>query len=182
MAEVNVHCLTQKQLAELFGVTPRSIRDWHSEGLPRLESGNYDGAECVAWYANDDGVDQRDRLAAAQAEKAEAENAIRRGELADTNAVSAMWSEMIAAARAKLLSLPTKLSSQIANVSDVGAIAAIIRTEVYAALAELAVPQQGANEGAGNVETAVDHDGQRVGRRKKAPEQRVKRGARTVAN
>jgi phage terminase Nu1 subunit (DNA packaging protein) len=182
MAEVNVHRLTQKQIAELFGVTPRAIRDWHSEGLPRLEDGNYDGAACVTWYANDDGVDQRDRLAAAQAEKAEAENAIRRGELIDTNAVAAVWSEMIAAARAKLLSLPTKLSAQLANVSDVGAIAALIRTEVYAALAELTGTRTGEKEGAQRVAAAVDHDGKPMGRRKAAPQQRVKRGAGAMAN
>lgn len=165
---MNVHDLTQKELAELFNVTPRTIRDWHSEGLPRLEGGNYDGSACVAWYADKDSefADQRQRLAAAQAEKAEAENAIRRGELADTKDVAVKWIGMIASARAKILSLPTKLGPQLANVADVGIIAGLIRAECYAALAELAQPDSYAAEGDSDVAPAAEHDGKRVGRRK----------------
>lgn len=179
---MNVHSLTQKQLAELFGVTPRSIRDWHSEGLPRLEDGNYDGTACIAWYTDRDGefADQRQRLAAAQAEKAEAENAVRRGELADMNTVVAAWTEMIASARAKLLSIPTKLGPQLANVSDVGVIAALIRVEVYAALAELSERRSG--EGVANMERTAGTDGEPVGGRKAKAKQRVERGTGAVAN
>lgn len=181
---MNVHSLTQKQLAELFSVTPRSIRDWHSEGLPRLEDGNYDGSACVAWYTDRDGefADQRQRLAAAQAEKAEAENAVRRSELADTAVVAAAWIEMIASARAKLLSLPTKLGPQLANVADVGAIAALIRVEVYAALAELAEPESTARQSGSRVGAAAGSDGKPVVRRKAKTKQRVERGARAMAN
>jgi phage terminase Nu1 subunit (DNA packaging protein) len=165
---MNVHDLTQKQIAELFAVTPRSIRDWHAEGFPRLETGNYDGAACVAWFASRDGefADQRQRLAAAQAEKAEAENAIRRGELLQASDVGSAWSEMIAAARAKFLSMPTKLGPQIANVGDVGRIAEIIRAEVHEALAELAEYKPDPAQSGEDVDAASAADGLAVGRRK----------------
>lgn len=178
---LNVHSLTQKQLAELFSVTPRSIRDWHSEGLPRLEDGNYDGSACVAWYTDRDGefADQRQRLAAAQAEKAEAENAVRRGDLADTAVVAVAWIGMIASARAKILAMPGKLGPQVATNSDAAACAALIRTEAYAALSELAGPVR---EGARSVGAAAGPDDKRVGRRKAKAKQRVERGTGTVAN
>lgn len=181
---MNVHSLTQKQLAELFSVTPRTIRDWHAEGIPRLEDGNYDGSACIVWYTDKEGefADQRQRLAAAQAEKAEAENAIRRGELADTSAVAAMWIEMIASARAKLLSMPTKLGPQLANVADVGTIATLIRTEVHAALSELAEPSGYATQSHTDVEAASAPDGKPVGGRKAKAKQRVKRRTRPVEN
>lgn len=89
--------------------------------------------------SNSEFDDQRERLAAAQAEKVEMDNAVRRGQLADMNDVVRTWTDHIAAARAKLLSLPTKLSPQITNVADAAIIAAAIRSGIYEALAELAV-------------------------------------------
>jgi phage terminase Nu1 subunit (DNA packaging protein) len=88
--------------------------------------------------AQTDFDNQRERLAAAQAEKVEMENAIRRRQLADVAAVQAIWADHILAARAKLLSLPSKLGPQLANGTDPAAIAGRIRAEIYAALDELA--------------------------------------------
>lgn len=81
---------------------------------------------------------QRERLAAAQAEKVEMENAVRRGTLADVAAVQGVWADHILAARAKLLSLPSKLGPQLTNATDPAAIAGRIRAEIYVALNELA--------------------------------------------
>lgn len=87
---------------------------------------------------SDEFDDQRQRLAAAQAEKHEMENSLRRGELADSAKVQAAWSEHISAARAKLLSMPTKLGPQLTRVADPNIVSARIRAEVYAAINELA--------------------------------------------
>jgi phage terminase Nu1 subunit (DNA packaging protein) len=57
--------------------------------------------------------DQRQRLAAAQAEKVEHENAVRRGELARRADVERFWTDCISAARAKFLSIPTRIGARV---------------------------------------------------------------------
>ena len=81
---------------------------------------------------------QRERLAAAQSEKVEMENAVRRLQLAGVAEVQSTWTDHILAARAKLLALPGKLGPQLTNAADPSVIACRIRTEIYLALAELA--------------------------------------------
>lgn len=137
----NMATLNQQQAAYLLGVTSRSLRDWSD--VPRNPDGTYDGAAVVAWWARrncseSDFDNQRERLAAAQAEKVETENALRRGELADMAAVLSVWVDHIMNARAKLLALPAKLGPQLVNCADAASIAGKIRHEVYASLNELA--------------------------------------------
>lgn len=137
----NMAALNQQQMAYLLGVTSRSLRDWPD--APRNPDGTYDGCAVVQWFirrnnAEADYDSQRERLAAAQAEKVETENALRRGELADMAAVSAVWTEHIMNARVKLLSLPSKLGPQLLNCDDPVLISSRIKAEVYAALNELA--------------------------------------------
>ena len=137
---MNLSALNQTQAAALLSVAPRTLRDWHD--VPRNADGSYPGPALVAYYVGKLGGaseydTQRERLAAAQAEKVEAENAVRRGELAELSAVAAEWSAAIHACRAKLLSMPAKLGPQLTHVADPTVIAARIRAEVYAALVEL---------------------------------------------
>ena len=61
----------------------------------------------------DDYDDQRQRLAAAQAEKVEHENALRRGELASKAEVMRFWTDCIANARQRLLRLPTDIGRDV---------------------------------------------------------------------
>lgn len=120
--------------------------------------------------------DQRQRLAAAQAEKHEMENAVRRGQLADVAKVQAAWAEHIAAARAKLLSMPPKLGPQLTNVADPNIISTRIRVEVNAAINELAeweLPEADGGDRGGDQADGDDLaqpagvNGQPVGRRTK---------------
>ena len=188
----NVHDLTQKEIAELLSVSARTVREWHAEGLPRLGTGNYDGAAVVSWHSAGDEAfaDQRQRLAAAQAEKVEADNALRRREVADVAAVGAMMATANAAVRAKFLSMPSKLGALLVNITDANVIAGRIKTEIYAALAELAdaefeLPPDVAGlapSGNGSIPTAADADSKPMGGRKAPPIVRVKRGAGGMAN
>lgn len=125
---------------------------------------------------------QRERLAAAQAEKVEMENAVRAGQLVEANKVMAAWADHVAAARSKLLGTPTKIGPMATNIKDPNVIATIVRTEIYAAINELAdweppepdgKPGAPAASDAGDVEKPAAADGQRVGRRKQKAEQRV---------
>lgn len=165
---------TQQAAATLLGVTPRTLRDWETagKGVPRNGDGMYPGPELVAWYyshkSGNDYDDQRERLNAAQAEKVETENAVRRGELAQVSDVIRFVSDHIVAARAKILGAAAKLSPQLVGINDPNIIAARIRAEMHAALAELAEwePTVGSEAGAeGNqaLETAARFDSEPVG-------------------
>ena len=141
-----INALTQTQVAALFGVTPRTVRDWAD--APRNGDGSYHGPAIVAYYlakrVGADGEDgerhptQRERLAAAQAEKVESENRVRRGELVEVEQVGVEWDDLVLNARAKLLSLPTKIAPQLVGRTDPNAIRSILRSEINAALIELA--------------------------------------------
>lgn len=131
--------------------------------------------------------DQRQRLAAAQSERVEHENAVRRGELATRADVVRFWTDCIANMRAKALGLGSKVSPRLVNIADANIIAGAIRAEVNAFLAELAdyEPREPAGVVAGSAEdggTAADPDGQRVGRPRAKTEQRKQRGAGAVAD
>ena len=114
------------------------------DSAPRAADGTYNAQKLVEWYVaklsqNEEGFDsQRERLAAAQAEKVETENRLRRAELADMSEVATAWQDHIIAAKSKLLSMPAKLGPQLVNCADAGTIAGRIRSEIYSALVELA--------------------------------------------
>jgi len=138
---VNLYNLTQQEAAALCGVTSRSMRDWAT--CPRNDDGSYDGPKVVQWLvqrASGDGEydNQRERLAAAQAEKVEAENALRRGEVAYVSDVQAVWVDHVSSAKKRILGAGAKLGPQLTNISDASVIAAAIRAELTSALAELA--------------------------------------------
>lgn len=114
--------------------------------------------ERPAGFENEEFTDQRQRLAAAQAEKQEMENALRSGQLADVRDVEQAWADMILACRAKLLVLPGKLAPQLQNVAQATVIEARIRAEVYQALNELGQSEQGEDsEPSNRGEHAEDH-------------------------
>lgn len=135
-----IQCLTQIQAAALLRVSPRTLRDWPD--APRNKDGTYSGPDLVAYYlaklrgSDDDFGDQKQRLAAAQAEKVETENALRRGDLLVASAVVEEWSSYLLIVRERLLAIPTRLASispedQRARVHD------LAKELVYEALTEL---------------------------------------------
>jgi phage terminase Nu1 subunit (DNA packaging protein) len=132
--------MTQSQAAALLSVAPRSLRDWHD--APRNADGSYPGPALVAYYVarltgSGEYDNQRERLAAAQAEKVEHDNAVRRGELVTLPDAEAAWGDCITNARAKLLGLPATLSARVP--ADVRAVVLDeARHLVHAALTELA--------------------------------------------
>jgi phage terminase Nu1 subunit (DNA packaging protein) len=182
--------LTQQQAAEICGVTSRTLRDWAD--APRNRDGSYHARTLVAWLVaraagSGDFDNQRERLAAAQAEKVEHENAVRKGWLADLKVVTKFWADCIAAMRARLLNMGAKLGPQLVNIGDPHVIATAIRAEVHAALAELADYEprpdssvEGVAGGADGPETAADPDDKPVGGRRKAPQQRKQRRTRAL--
>ena len=186
----NLNALTQVQAAALLSVAPRTLRDWHD--APRNPDGTYPGPSLVAFYVGKltgggEFDDQRQRLAAAQAEKVEHENAVRRGELAPRAEVVRFWTDCIANMRAKALARASKLSPQLVNIGDASIIAAAIRADTYAFLAELTDYEPGGRGGvvAGSEEDsspAAGADGRAVGGPRKKAVERKQRRARSVAH
>lgn len=134
-------------------------------------------------------LNQRDRLASAQAEKYELENAISRGEVASLSAIGEQVANANMAIRAKLMSLPSKLGPQLVNIKDANIVSARIKSEVHAALADLAnyrpVPNgvdRLADERDVGVSSAAGSDDKPMGRRKKTAKQRVEFGAGALSN
>jgi phage terminase Nu1 subunit (DNA packaging protein) len=183
--------VTLERAGTLCGVTEKTIRSWIADGMPVLQAGKQgrgakktlvDLVAVLAWYLEQDALDAaKTRLASAQADKHEMENAVRRSELADVKDVNRVWAEMVLATRAKLLTLPTKLAAQLINVSDANLVAARVRSEVYAALEELASGTDSAGAGRSKaaapgrrkpVASAAGADRKRMGRRKQKAEQR----------
>lgn len=182
--------VTLDRAAALCGVTEKTIRSWINDGLPYLQEGKrgrsgvktiVDLVEVMRWFLEQDALDAaKTRLASAQADKHEMENAVRRGELADVNDVARAWGELVMACRAKLLSLPMKLAPQLTNVADPAILASRLRADVEIALGELADGDQGrGGSGRGSarrtkpVPAASESDGERVGGRKSKAQQRI---------
>jgi phage terminase Nu1 subunit (DNA packaging protein) len=133
--------------AELAKVTEKTLRSWIAAGMPVLRQGKQgrgaktivDLRDVLRTAMEQDALDlARTRQHSAQADKLEMENAVRRGDLADVNDVRHAWAELVLALRAKLLTMPTKLATQLTNVSDPNIVATRLRSEVNAALLELA--------------------------------------------
>ncbi len=79
----------------------------------------------------------RARKMEADADLAELELLQAKKELLSANDVLSSWTEVLAAMRAKMLSLPTITAPLIANETDIGAIQHIIETQIHEALNEL---------------------------------------------
>ncbi len=127
--------LTQQDAAWLIGITPRALRDMNA---PRAEDGTYNARTLIEWRYRKDFTSQRERLHSAQAEKAELDLAVRRGELLEAEEVVKTWSDHIARARLRLRSIPHRVAAQIAVKTSAPAIATLLLDEIDEALTELA--------------------------------------------
>jgi len=83
----------QERIADVFGVAPKTIVEWQEQGFPIAFRGSpgipseYESKDCIDWLvgrelAKAQAERPQDRLARAQAEKIEMQNAVTRGELA----------------------------------------------------------------------------------------------------
>lgn len=122
----------------------------------------------------------RTRKVAAEAEIAELELAKVRGELALVQDVIKAWDDVLAALKAKLLAVPTKMGPILAAETDAGEIQQQLEDQIRECLNELsnydplsdpssaAVIVDGAEEGDGDIEATAKTKRKSVGRPKKA--------------
>jgi phage terminase Nu1 subunit (DNA packaging protein) len=109
--------------------------------VPRNDDGTFDAPAVVQWRiarAEARGeLDQRQRLARAQAERVERQNEIEAGALIPAAQAVEVWSSILTDARNKMLAVPSKLAPRLAY-QPVEVVAATLREEIHQVLTDLA--------------------------------------------
>lgn len=124
---------------ELDGLAPDEVVELGAGNSPRWKlSRVFQHLKAKGVNRGEDVTDPRNRLAAAQADKHEMENELRRGELIEASEARSRWANYVLNCRAKLLSMPTSVATRLINIADPNTIVRILREYVYAALDELA--------------------------------------------
>jgi phage terminase Nu1 subunit (DNA packaging protein) len=201
---------SQAEVAEHLFLNQASVSDLVRRGvLAKVARGAYDLVACRKAYilhireqaagraavTAEDGeelldlVQQRARLAKEQADKTAMENAARRAETITRTDFVRATQGVIVQARAKLLSIPSKLAAVLAGIDTPRAVQDRLTTAIHEALAELAGTRgvssppgepgsggsdNGSDEGVG---AAAPPDRKRVGRPKPKVKPRGKRRA-----
>jgi len=131
------------EAALFLGLPERSFYRLVEKGaIAKQEDGNFLLGELAeayykSLYDSESLTVAKTRLTKAQAEKAELELAEERGELHRATAVVSVWAENVINAKAKLLSIPSKLAPQLAGLSA-AEIEALLKKEISEVLHELA--------------------------------------------
>jgi len=131
------------------------------------------------------------RLKKFQADKTELEVEVLKGNLLHGETVQATWADFIGACRAKLVALPSTAAPRVTGLS-VSEVETELRDLIHPALEELKEYEPGHYGATGSTQAdqvsseedgaAAGSDGKRVGRRKKAPVKRGKRGTGKMAD
>jgi phage terminase Nu1 subunit (DNA packaging protein) len=148
--------VNREQLAELCGVSVRTVDAWIAAGMPyeakperRGESWRIDISRVIEWrldrerksalgeVAQLDEHEARRRKLAAEAALVEHELAIKRGAAVAIEDSAKAWAVMVAAARARLLGIGNKLGPMVAVERDALECQSIIDGAIHEALQEL---------------------------------------------
>jgi len=151
---------TQSELAGLVGISQQAVAKFLAGAkVPRSGRGQIDAKAFLHAYCahlreqaagraplledeGDDGetfdlVKQRARLAKAQADRVEMDNALRRTQMVLAAAVTVGWQTIFVHVRAKMLSLPTKMAAMLAGLTTPAEILEKLTEAVHEALEEL---------------------------------------------
>jgi phage terminase Nu1 subunit (DNA packaging protein) len=162
--------VSQLQLAELLGVTPKTIRAWERQGCPverkarRGLPSQYSVAAVFRWReeqarlaasGNLDAMDMEEakrRKLAAEAAAAELSLARERDEVVEIDLVSKEVGTALAACRSRLLQVGAKVAPQCELTPDAASVKELIDDAIYEALDEIsgdALEYAGAPDGDG---------------------------------
>jgi len=162
--------VSQLQLAELLGVTPKTIRAWERQGCPveekarRGKPSKYSIAAVFRWREEQarlaasgdlDAMDMeaaRRRKLAAEAAAAELALARERDEVVEIELVSKEVGAALAACRSRLLQVGAKVAPQCELTPDAAAVKELIDDAIFEALDEIsgdALEYAGAPDGDG---------------------------------
>lgn len=141
-------------ICEAFSLSPRRVREIAQEGIiERVKNGAYELLPTVKRYITylrtkaetktDGKVTEADYIIEktmherAKRKISELELAQMQGKLHDSADIEREMTKMLAAFRAKILAIPSKLAPQLIAQSEISVIESILETEVYNALSEL---------------------------------------------
>jgi hypothetical protein len=127
-----------QEFSELLGVAPSSVSEWISQGMPASNAGRngrqvrIDLWKALPWVMSrrEPSGSQRERLAKAQAEKFELDNARRRGELIMSNHVAEVLSTMAADLVARMEAIPGRCAGEFAGINEPARIRARLLDEL----------------------------------------------------
>jgi len=139
-------------------------------GLPRHGKNRYPLKDVVHWYIDralakqagetTDLADERKKLVVAQRKKHETENAIKQGELIETEVVSSLLNEMAVIFARELEGVPARLSQKLSVLDDPQIIQKTLKDEVSsirsrasAAVADFASAYRGGGDSAAAAES-----------------------------
>lgn len=123
--------LKADDMATLLGLSRRKVSDLAARGLlTRTSRGQYELASIRLYVSHlrtiaaarggDDDIDltaERARLARAQADKAEAQVRVLRGELVEVDAVKREWSDILRSVRSRVLSVPSRVRQSLPHLT-----------------------------------------------------------------
>lgn len=141
----------KRELANILGVTEETLTQWQKQGMPIVKAGKgrggsvYDTVAVLAWKSARDQSDQpitdfeteRTRKVKLEADKLALEVAEKRGDLIPAEQVESAVADMVAAFRARILSIPSKLAGPIAATIDTRETEALLTDAIHEALHEL---------------------------------------------
>jgi phage terminase Nu1 subunit (DNA packaging protein) len=141
------------ELVLIFGVAEQTARKWVAKGCPVIQKGGLGGewkfstADVSSWLVaqqkrakSEEHVDldeARRRKLAAEAELAELDAAVRRGDVVPVEMVAKIIADQFTACRARFLSIPTKLAPVLISSTDMVECRTLLEAAVDEALHEL---------------------------------------------
>ncbi len=121
----------QTEIANIFGVTARTITEWQAAGMPVAVQGGpgvpgeYDSAACIRWLVEREvrkvqGENPKDRLARLQGDDLEMKLAHQRGKLIDTATVEPAMRAAIVSARERICGEPSRMAILLEGLDRAG--------------------------------------------------------------
>lgn len=144
--------ISQPQIADLFGVVPKTITEWQAAGMPVAIQGGpgvpseYDSDACVRWLVDREvrkvqAESPKDRLARLQGDDLEMKLARERGKLIEKAAVEPAMRAAIVSARERIRNEPARIAAQLEGLDHIGR-EALLRDLFDEVLAKLSRWQQ----------------------------------------
>jgi phage terminase Nu1 subunit (DNA packaging protein) len=172
--------LTQKQIADIHGVTTRTVRRWLDDGLPVNDDGSYDASGTISWRLSRESSNpakERADLDAARRRKLELEIEKLEGSQVSADEAREFIANMTSRARARLLAVPASAAGR-ANPDNPKQAEQAFSDGIHEALTELADDPFGS----GSVAPPAKANGQRVGGRQPKAKPGKQRRAGEVAH
>lgn len=121
----------QEKIAECFGVAPKTIVEWQTDGFPVAQRGGpgvaseYELAACIQWLVQREvgkaqGESPRDRVFRLQGDDLELELAKKQGRLIEVDQVEPLLTAAVIAAREGLLRERRRLAKLLVGINDLG--------------------------------------------------------------